>query len=216
MDLIFQDDNFIAVNKPSGLLSIQDGYQKDLPNARSLLEEQFGRIWTVHRLDKDTSGVLVFALNPNAHHLLNDQFELRKVQKEYRALVTGQLPRTEFEINIPLRVNGDRRHRTVPDPVAGKEARTRIRFLHEYQSGSVISVRPFTGYTHQIRAHLFFSGNPIVGDRLYQDPRTENSQFLDFPRLALHALTLVFYHPFMDEFVTLTAPLPTSLDPLKD
>lgn len=216
MDLIYQDENYIAVNKPSGLLSTQDGYQKDLPNARALLEQEFGRLWTVHRLDKDTSGVLVFALNPMAHKLLNDQFEQRNVKKEYRALVTGQLTDEEFEITIPLRINGDRRHRTVPDPDSGKDARTEIKYKKSYRSASVLSVHPLTGYTHQIRSHLFFSGYPIVGDTLYRNPRIEPSEFSDFPRLALHALSIGFLHPFDHQFITITSSIPSEISFLGD
>ena len=110
LEILYQDPYFIAVEKPSGLLTILDGYDTSLPNLRSLLTSQFGRVWTVHRLDKDTSGIVIFALSADVHRALSVQFESRKVQKEYKAFIQGLLSTETMTIDIPLRVNGDRNH----------------------------------------------------------------------------------------------------------
>lgn len=212
MDLIYRDDYFVAINKPAGLLSIQDGYYKDLDCAKSLLESSFGRVWTVHRLDKDTSGVLVFALNPDAHRELNLQFETRKITKKYLALIHGHPLERNFEIKFPLRVDGDRNHRTVPDSIKGKEACTEIEVLRGIGAGSAIEAHPTTGYTHQIRCHLLAAGFPIVGDKLYKKKDLSVDEFEEFPRLALHASTLRFFHPYLNTILEIFATLPPELN----
>lgn len=213
MEILFQDADYVAINKPAGLLSIRDGYNQDLPNAKSVLENTFTKVWTIHRLDKDTSGVLVFALNPTAHRQLNFQFETRKINKKYLALIHGHPPEDHFTIQFPLKINGDRKHRTIPNSSFGKEALTEINVLKTIGSCSVALVSPKTGYTHQIRSHLWAFGYPIVGDNLYKTPQTA-LDFSDFPRLALHAYTLAFFHYLEERMLEITAPILHELDVL--
>lgn len=211
MEILFQDDDYVAINKPSGLLSIRDGYNQDFPNAKSTLEKTFEKVWTVHRLDKDTSGVLVFALNPTAHCQLNAQFETRKTIKKYLALIHGHPPELNFTIQLPLKINGDRKHRTIPDTSSGKDALTEIEVLKTIGSCSVVAATPHTGYTHQIRSHLWSCDFPIVGDTLYKAPQSAQD-FLDFPRLALHAQSFCFFHYLEERLVVITAPVPRELE----
>lgn len=208
MDVIFQDENYIAINKPSGLLSIRDGYQKELPSVKSSLDSEFGRVLTVHRLDKETSGVLVFAKNPIAHRELSLQFEGRKVNKKYLALIFGHPVENKFVIDLPLRINAGRKHRTIVDPVNGKKASTLILLKKILETTSVVEASPSTGYTHQIRSHLLAIGHPIVGDCLYMNQPNFMEGIGDSSRLMLHALYMQFYDSISDQIIEISAPLP--------
>ena len=221
MDVLYSDSSLVVVNKPAGLLSIQDGYDLTAPHVRTLLEPEFGQCWIVHRLDKETSGTLLLARTKDAHRSLNIQFENRMISKEYRAIASGKPTADELEIILPLRVNGDRRHRTIVDPLNGKSASTLIKVLYSTQDWSLLSVKPQTGYTHQIRAHLSHIGYPLLGDALYNlnvsKAKPENNSF--FSRVALHSFSLTFMHPFTNQEVSFTSPYPPDfsalLEPLK-
>jgi tRNA pseudouridine32 synthase/23S rRNA pseudouridine746 synthase len=206
LTILFRDAYFIAVDKPSGLLTIPDGYDPTLPNLKSILSAQIGRVWTVHRLDKETSGVVIFALTAEAHRNLSIEFEARNVKKEYRALVTGEIVLENFCIDFPLRVNGDRRHRTIVDQKKGKPATTCIQLVNRYSECSEIKAFPLTGYTHQIRAHLFAFGHPIINDSVYNAGKLPKLELLT--RLMLHAHQISFSHPFTDQLTQIQSPVP--------
>lgn len=216
MNILFLDDELVLVNKPAGLLSIQDGYQPQLPNLKRLLEIDLGKVYTVHRLDKETSGVIVFARSPYSHKVLNSQFENREVQKTYLAHVHSQILESYILIDFPLLVNGDRRHRTTINPVKGKAASTEVQLLDHVGSGSLLQVHPKTGYTHQIRAHLSAIGHPIFGDTLYGE--IENVQGRDKlqKRLQLHAYRIQFIHPTLGVPLNVLAPIPDDLPEIKE
>lgn len=202
-EILLEDAAILVVNKPAGLLTIRDGYDPTLPFLAGWLLEQFGRVWTVHRLDKDTSGVIIFARNAEAHRALNLQFDQRGVAKTYHALVRGIPSWKEHLAAHPLRVNGDRRHRTVIDPSHGKPAETQFRVLETFPAASLIESQPHTGYTHQIRAHLAFIGFPLLGDILYGG---SNASTPVINRAALHARRISFTHPVTAERLTVAAP----------
>jgi tRNA pseudouridine32 synthase / 23S rRNA pseudouridine746 synthase len=192
--LIYQDDFLLIVNKPSGLRTIPDGYNFDLPHLTGILTRKFGRLWTVHRLDKETSGILLFARNPDIHRNLNLQFERREISKIYHAIAAGSPPWQKMDIELPLRVNGDRKHRTVIDQKKGKPAVSTVEVIARYSQASLLTIQPKSGYTHQIRTHLAAVGFPILFDPLYNP--FPNSPFKEnFSRLALHALQIKFVHP---------------------
>lgn len=209
IEILFLDEYFIAVNKPSGLLTIQDGYKPDLPNLKSILDNQFGKVYTIHRLDKETSGVLIFAFSPDCHRKLSIDFEERKIKKEYRAAISGELRNDSLTIELPLRTNGDRRHRTVVDQKSGKPSITQINFLKIHNSNSVVSAFPKTGYTHQIRAHLAAINHPIINDALYNPRQIGNQNYP--PRLILHAYKITLLHPFDQQPMEIIAPIPPEL-----
>jgi len=206
MDILYQDDSVIVVNKPSGLLTIRDGYNPDLPTVKALLEDKFGRCWIVHRLDKETSGVLIVARNEVAHRTLNLAFENRQIQKIYHSIIIGVPTENEFVINQPLKVDGDRKHRTVVDIEKGKPARSAISVIELFENHALVSIKPVTGYTHQIRAHLSASGYPLLGDRLYRKPNSSQSDLID--RTALHAYQITFIHPVTNSTITVEANYP--------
>jgi len=199
--IIFENEDLIVLNKPEGLLSIPDGYDKQIPNLRDILHRKFGQIWVVHRLDKDTSGVIIFAKNAMIHKKMNDAFNNRNVRKKYYALIHGVPFWNEKVISYPLLLDGDRRHRTTINMEKGKPAETNVLITHkdEYYSGA--SIWPKTGFTHQIRSHLSQIGHPIIGDTLYDKHREKDSEgnikCLDAEKgLFLHASELEFLSEF--------------------
>jgi len=202
--VLFEDGNIIVLNKPAGWLSIPGGYATADPCLKQVLAEEYGQIWTVHRLDKLTSGVILFAKNENAHRILNEQFSQRLIAKNYQAISHGFPVWVEKTIQIPLRVNGDRHHRTVPDAINGKPAQTRVILCQHNEHFCRLDIFPKTGLTHQIRAHLSACGLPIVGDRLYwRAGRINIKNCYEYPysheNMYLHAYSLNIQHPLTDE-----------------
>ncbi len=218
------DELLLAVNKPAGLPTLPDGYRGDAPSLIALLQQVFGRLWVVHRLDKETSGVLLFARTAEAHRTLNAQFAAHQTAKIYHALVVGRPTWDEHTIDLPLRPDGDRRHRTVVDVARGKPSVTRCRVLMRFAAYSLVEARPLTGRPHQIRAHLAAEGLPIVGDLLYagQGGRLQGEAGAvlrrlltdDAPlaRLGLHARALTIVHPASSAPLTLEAPCPADFN----
>lgn len=188
--VIWSDEHMLVINKPAGLPTLVDGWDPDAPHIVGLLKETYHPLWIVHRLDRETSGVLLFALTAEAHRWLNRQFEKRQVQKTYHALVRGSPDWEENEVSLSLRADGDRRHRTVADPIKGKPALTELKVLERFGDFSLIQAMPRTGRTHQIRAHLSLIGLPIAGDQLYGGEKLES-----MGRLMLHARSLRVKHP---------------------
>jgi RluA family pseudouridine synthase len=207
-NVLWHDDHLLVVNKAPGILVIADGYDPTAPYLTNLLEDLFGCLWPVHRLDRDTSGILVLARTAAAHRELNRQFERRLVNKVYHALVNGRPPWDERTLKLPLRTNADRRHRTKVDHSQGKPSITHLQFLEEMHGFSLIEARPETGRRHQIRVHLAACGFPILVDDLYGDsspiylshikPAYKTNPEHELPiltRLGLHASSLRFKHP---------------------
>jgi RluA family pseudouridine synthase len=171
-----------------------------------MLEEEYGKLWVVHRLDKITSGVMVFARAAEAHRELNRQFERHEVEKVYRAIVEGVPPWDEKICKMPLRVNVGHKHRTAIDHKRGKPAETHFKVLERWQAQTWLEARPKTGRTHQVRVHLSALGFPLLGDFLYGASETNL-----IARPALHALSLTFTHPASGERVTFSAPTPNDM-----
>lgn len=190
MDILHQDDHILVLNKPAGLSVLPEGWDPDAPYLRQMLEDDFGQIWVVHRLDKVTSGVMVFALTAEAHRRLNRQFELHEVQKVYQAIVEGLPPWNERNARHMLRTNVGRKHRTVVVHKRGKNSETDFKVLKRGQAQALIEARPKTGRTHQVRVHLSALGFPLLGDGLYGASETDL-----ILRPALHAYSLGFTHP---------------------
>ncbi len=224
LDILFEDELHIAIDKPAGIPVIPERFASNVPDLKSLLSERFGDVYVVHRLDRETSGVLLFARSAEAHRILNQQFQENSVGKIYHALVTG-VPLWDAEtIELPLRVNGDRRHRTIVDPGKGKPSKTSYRVIERLGPYTYIEARPETGRTHQIRVHLAAVGSPVAVDPLYgvEDPiylsdfkrgytagAREERPLLG--RLGLHASHLTVKHAGSGARLTIDAPLPKDL-----
>jgi RluA family pseudouridine synthase len=205
LSVIFCDEHIIVVNKPAGLPTLPDGYDKAAPHLAGVLAPEFGKIWIAHRLDRGTSGVMVVARTPEAHRSLNMQFDGREVKKAYHALIVGEPPWDEYTVKLPLRADGDRKHRTVVDHGKGKPAVTHLRVLERGGAYALVEARPETGRTHQIRAHLAALRLPVLGDPLYGASVAENGPI---DRTALHAHSLAFRHPATEQALSFEVPYP--------
>ena len=220
--VLWSDESLLVIDKPAGLLTLPGGFQPE-PHLKQILEPAFGRLWIVHRLDRETSGVLALARSANAHRALNTQFQEHTTTKVYHALVQGEPEWAERTIDLPLQPNGDRRHRTVvlddKHAAQGKPALTECRVLERFDGCTLLEAVPRSGRTHQIRAHLAYLGLPILADRLYGanpglSPASSLSRQADAParpliaRIALHALSLTLRHPLTQAPMLFEAPYP--------
>lgn len=200
MEIIYKDEQILAINKPAGLSVLPEGWDKDATYLVKTLEEQYGKIWVVHRIDKVTSGIIIFALTAEAHRSLNIQFEKHQIGKSYHALLNG-LPKWEEKVTkFPLRVNVGHKHRTMVDDKNGVRSETRFKILKRYHASALVEAMPMTGRTHQIRVHAYALGYPLLGDILYSAPETDV-----ILRPALHAYSLTFTYPTTNEEMTFRA-----------
>jgi pseudouridine synthase, rluA family len=223
--LIYADEDMITVNKAAGLLVAADRWDIEAPRLDLLIQKELPQIaplcqklYAVHRIDKDTSGILLYALNAEAHRALNTAFQEREIKKTYRLLIHGRVSEEQFTVDLPLRADGDALHRTIVDKRRGKEAITHFTVLETFRQFSLLEARPVTGRTHQIRAHLAAAGYPIVCDSLYGSgkpvllselkQRWHGDVYTEQPlirRLALHAYQLEGLHPRTSEPFSFTA-----------
>ncbi len=221
IELLHEDDDLLVLNKPSGLLVLPDRFDRSLPDVYTMLKMHFVKILVVHRIDKDTSGLIVFAKTPEAHKALNAQFEKQQVEKVYEAIAVGTPKKKQGTISLPLL--GDRRGLVRVDRKSGKSAVTDYRVTEKFNGYAFVEARPRTGRQHQIRVHLSAIGLPVLCDPLYGDGRPfylssvkpfyrakgEEKPLLS--RTALHAASLSFTHPETGERVIFLAPLPKDM-----
>ncbi len=227
MEVLFEDTHMLIVNKPAPLLTIPDRFNPELLNVKQGLERYFGEIFTVHRLDKETSGVLVFARTPEAHKHLNTQFEKRKTEKYYWALVRGNPPAESGTINEPIA-----EHSFTPGKMIvhgrGKASVSHYKLLKKLGPFSLLEVQIETGRTHQVRVHLQYLGCPLAIDSLYGNStaiylsrikrkykrKEEQQERPLMSRLTLHAQKLLLDHPDNNQRMTFTAPAPKDFNAL--
>jgi RluA family pseudouridine synthase len=210
--IIHEDDSLVVINKPAGLLSIPHGYESETPNLSQILKTYYGDIWTVHRLDRESSGVIIFARTAQAHRVLSMQFEKRQTHKIYHAIVYPTPTWEEKTVHSPLRANTGRKHLTRVDHHHGKPAQTTFRVLERFNHLVLLEAHPMTGYRHQIRAHLYAIGMNIIGDPLYSIVETKGNQAPSADRMMLHAFQLTLQHPTSGNTVTYTAHYPNDFD----
>ncbi len=190
LEVIHHDHELLVVNKPAGLLSVpgKGAHLADCLMSRILAA--FPEALLVHRLDRDTSGVMVFALTPHAQRHLGLQFEKRQVRKVYVARIWGELAPKTGTVDLPLAVDWPNRPRQKVDHAAGRPAVTDWRVVRIEDGTTRVRLYPHTGRSHQLRVHMAEIGHPILGDPFYATGPAR-----DFPRLMLHSESLRLRHP---------------------
>lgn len=202
LPIVYEDDDVLVVDKPTGVISHARGRYFDEPSVASFVRQKTGqkgeRSGIVHRLDRATSGIMICAKNQETLSFLQKQFSLRKVNKTYMAVIEGSMPSEEGKIDMPIG-----RNPKVPASFyvteSGKSAITRYTTIKKHNGYTLLELRPETGRTHQLRVHLKHLKHPIVGDNLYSGK--------DAPRLLLHAASLEITLPNGERSI-FTAPLP--------
>jgi tRNA pseudouridine32 synthase / 23S rRNA pseudouridine746 synthase len=193
IDILYADDDLIVVNKPPQLLSVPGRGEHKQDCLVNRLQAEFDGVRIVHRLDCDTSGIMVLAMHAESHRRLSKQFEQRLVDKTYLARIDGHLPSLQGGIDLPLALDWHNRPMHKVDFIYGKPAQTGWRVLSKTDTTTLVRLFPHTGRSHQLRVHMLSMGCPMVGDMLYH-PRHE-----EYHRMCLHAEMLTFMHPHKGE-----------------
>lgn len=212
LDIIFEDEDILVINKPKGMVvhpgpgnttgTLANALLYHIDNLSSISGAT--RPGIVHRLDKDTSGILIVAKNDESHRSLVDQFKFRKVKRVYIALVYGELNIKEATINAPIGRHPVSRKRMAVIYKNSKEAITDYKVLQEFKDYSLLELCLQTGRTHQIRVHMAYLGHPIVGDLIYSNRKNE----FNVTSQLLHAKKIGFYHPRDGKYLELETQLP--------
>ena len=225
-EIVFENDSFVVINKPAGLLSIPDRFGKDI-SLKVMLLEKYDQIFTVHRLDRDTSGLIVFAKDEETHKSLSQQFEERSTNKIYVGFVMGNLPVSSGQIDAPITEHPGKKG-TMMVHKRGKPSFTEYKVLEDFGAYSWTQFVILTGRTHQIRVHMQSLGHPIACDPLYGDgkpvyisslkknyklSRAAEEETPMLNRLALHAWKLEFADAAGNQHA-FEAPLPKDLKAL--
>jgi len=222
--LIHEDEELVIINKSAGVLSIPDRYDGSLKNIYQLLKDRFGSIYQAHRLDKFTSGVMMFAKTEAALKDLSLQFENNQVEKIYEAIIEGILPEESGIIEAPIAYNSNKRKMTIQKN--GKPSKTYFKAVEKFDGFSHIKLKLETGRTHQIRVHLEYIACPLLVDpvyglrdgfllstikRKYRGSKNEEERPL-LSRTPLHAKSLVFKHPKSKETVNFESEVPKDIN----
>lgn len=212
-EILYEDAAIIVVNKPAGMLTIPDRFRASEIHLRGWLEKKYGKIFVVHRLDRDTSGVMVFAKTAEAHRNLSMQFEQHSCTKRYHAVLMGRVEKDDIRVDIPL----------MPDPAntgmmiasaRGKESLTDVHVLERYRVATLVECTLHTGRQHQLRVHCASIGHPLLVDALYgptdkfflsgikrrYNIRKNEEEKPLITRASLHARLLGFAHPETGEY----------------
>lgn len=226
-DIIYEDDDLIAINKVAGVLTLPDRYNPALPNIKTELAKLYETIIPIHRLDKGTSGILIFGRNKHAHKTMSQAFEHRKVTKIYQTFVYGRPSQDHFIIEAPIK---ERHDHTMMIHSQGKKSTSECWVVEAYRNYALLDVQIHTGRTHQIRVHLQHYGYPLAVDSVYgyQDAffvstlkkkynrgKNEDERPL-MSRPCLHASRLIFDHPNTNNSIEIKAPLPKDMRALQN
>ena len=191
--ILFKDNHYLIVSKPPDVIT--NGPESLESNLRKHFKDKY--IQAVHRLDKDTSGAIIFAMNKDAFEQMKTLFKKNLMKKVYRVIVRGRVGKQTFTIDTPLR---------------GQNAVTHIKLLKRGKDASYLEVNTETGRTHQIRIHLASAGYPVIGEMEYDRKPIEHPLLRQIPRQMLHAYQLSFVHPYTQKAISVTAPVPADFD----
>lgn len=224
-EIIFEDEDLVAVNKPAGVLTIQDRFNAAIPNLITILKASYPEIIPVHRIDKFTSGINLFAKNATSHKWMSAIFESREIEKYYTAIVDGTPYPESGRIDIPIAESTVTRGKMLVHK-RGKPSITDYKIIKSYGRFSLLHVRILTGRMHQVRVHLQYLGHPLIVDALYGNrsafylselkqkkynlTKYEEEQPL-LGRQPLHAHKLLFTHPITEQPIEITCPLPKDM-----
>ena len=227
LSIIFENEDFIAVNKEPGMLTIPDRHDDAQLSLYKILTKKYGKIFIVHRLDKDTSGLILFAKNENAHKYLSQLFEHRKIEKKYLGIVNGSMPQNSGSINEPIAEHPVKKGQMIVNR-KGKPSLTNYKVMEDYGIYSLVEFEIQTGRTHQIRLHTKTLGHPIICDPIYGNDkpvllssfkkkyRLSHGDLEERPiisRLGLHSYCLHFKNYHNEDFL-IEAPLPKDMKAL--
>lgn len=225
--IIFENDDFIAINKDAGMLTIPDRHDDTQMSLYKLLTQKYGKIFIVHRLDRDTSGLILFAKNETSHKYLSQLFEHRNIEKKYLGIVRGSIPEKEGSINEPIAEHPVKKGQMVVNR-KGKISLTNYKVLEDYGIYSLVQFEIQSGRTHQIRVHTKSIGHPIICDEVYGDGepvllssfkkkyKLSQNELEERPiisRLGLHSFSLHFKDAGGGDFF-IEAPLPKDMKAL--
>ncbi len=202
--IIHQDQEVLVVSKPAKLLTVAGRKKEHADCLEARVKKEIPSARIVHRLDMETSGLVIFALNAEAHRNLGRQFEQRKTDKEYIADIWGNPEEENGMVDLPLRCDWPNRPLQMIDLTHGKQAQTEWKIIERTEKVTRVSLKPITGRTHQLRVHMCEIGHPIIGDDFYAHEAAFNAA----KRLHLHAHKLVIYHPENNEKIGFESPVP--------
>lgn len=224
--VIYADDHILIADKPSGITVIPERYNTEKPSVQSILEKEYGKLWVVHRIDRETTGIVAFARDEESHKNLSQQFENRQVRKLYKAIVSGRMEGDAGEIDSPIAEKPNKPGTMMIHP-KGKEALTLFEVEEQFRTCALLNVDIKTGRTHQIRVHFASAGHPLLVDSVYGQhdkfllssvkrkyKQTDEEERPVISRLTLHASSLTITHPVTGEQMTFTSPLPHDLEAL--
>ncbi len=224
-EIIFEDNDILVLNKPAGILSIPDRFNQNIPNLISWLGKMGTNVIPVHRIDKFTSGVIVFAKNPETHRLLSIDFEARLIDKYYLAICDGRFLSMKGEINAPLAESTTTRGKMIVHK-RGKTSISQYEVIEQFNRFALVEIKIMTGRMHQIRVHLAHIGHPLAVDSLYgkreslflseiKTKRFHLSKYAEeqpvLTRQPLHAARIRFNHPSTGTSVEFSADLPKDM-----
>ena len=202
IEILYQDKYLLVVNKPSGMLSIKGSRPEKGLSLIEILQQDFPSASIVHRLDMDTSGVMIIPINKMAHRSISKQFQDRETSKRYEAVVYGIMQQDSGEINEALIADKDNPPRQKVDNENGKPSKTLFEVIKRTDKFTKVSLTPVSGRSHQLRVHLLSLGYPIAGDSLYSTGEAFNCA----QRLQLHSCMIKFKHPITKKDIEVTAP----------
>ncbi len=223
VETLYEDEHIIVLNKPAGILSIPDRYNPYLPNLKKYLELKGHRPYVLHRIDRETSGLICFALNEEAHKEMSKQFNKRTIDKYYQAIIDGKPITDAAAVDLPIGENMSARGTMKVDQRYGKKASSYYKVLERFNKFSLVEVKIETGRMHQIRVHMKAIGHPLAVDSIYgkrdgfylsevkgskrYNVRDGEDEKPLVSRITLHAWRLHFNHPVSGEKIMLEAPL---------